>query len=135
MKSEVEVFKIGTILHLTNEGKPMIMAVDGVGEPWDCYVCILKENCSEEYSFMKAARSIVGSARKVSMRKTEEISIKGIQDGDPVIGLSYGIDGNWRTSRVVKIIDECVLITMNSVYAIHDLSKVREKKLRNLGIE
>ena len=33
-----------------------------------------------------------------------------------------------------KIIDENILITRNSVYAIHDVSKLREKRLNDLGI-
>ena len=33
-----------------------------------------------------------------------------------------------------KIIDENILITRNSVYAIHNVSKLREKRLNDLGI-
>jgi hypothetical protein len=60
-------------------------------------------------------------------------TLKGIQNKEPKIGESYGI-GNWYTSTVNKIIDEDILITRNSVYAIHDVSKIRDKILNDLGI-
>lgn len=138
--NEVEIFKIGTILHTANI-QSMIMVVEGLGEPFDSYVKILRENCEGEYSFMKAARSIVGRPNTLSIGQSDDLSIKGVPDGDPLIGLSYGISLSdnrssvWRTSKVVRVIDDCLLITMNSVYAISDKAKDREKKLERIGIK
>ena len=38
------------------------------------------------------------------------------------------------TSTGTKIIDEDILMTRNSVYAIHNPSKIRDKILNDLGI-
>lgn len=60
---------------------------------------------------------------------------KGIEDGDPVIGESYTLDNSsWHTSRVQRVINDCILLTKNSIYAIHDTSTFRNKKLEDLGI-
>jgi hypothetical protein len=147
--NEVEIFKIGTILHTANilpdnvcvTENYVIMVVCDAGEPFDSYAKILRESCEGEYSFMKAARSIVGRPNKLSIGQSDDLSIKGFPDGDPSIGLSYGISLSenrasvWRTSKVVRVIDDCLVITMNSVYAISDKAKDREKKLERIGIK
>ena len=100
------------------------------------YVKILKEKCGDDYKYLKTDQSIVGSINNASrFSKSDKISVtlKGIQNAHPVVGQSYGV-GNWYTSTVNKIIDEDILITRNSVYAIHDVSKLREKRLNDLGI-
>jgi protein subunit release factor A len=40
----------------------------------------------------------------------------------------------WRTSVVDRIIEDCIVITKNSVYAIHDLALLRDNKLKELGL-
>jgi hypothetical protein len=42
--------------------------------------------------------------------------------------------GNWHSSIVEKIINNNIVITKNSVYAIHSVSEFRDKKLKDLGI-
>jgi hypothetical protein len=137
MKREIEIYKIGTLLpKLPSREKPLMMVVSDAGEPCDAYVKILRERCSGEYSFMKTQKAIIGTP-KMGMRGHvyEGHSIKGKEDASPMEGQPYTINsGSWHTSRVDKIVDGCVLITKNSVYAIHDLAEIRNKKLDELGI-
>ena len=137
MNKEVEILKIGTILPDIKGGREFtIMVVYNGGPLFDYYINILKEKCGDEYKYLKTDQSIVGSINNTPrFSKSDKISVtlKGIQNSYPVVGQSYGI-GNWYTSTVNKIIDEDILITRNSVYAIHDVSKLREKRLNDLGI-
>ena len=146
MKKEVEILKIGSIIPALRSGKGIvdegnkesiatIMVVFDGGHLFDHYVSILKEFCGDEYKYLKTAQSIVGTPNNLQFNvKKKATTLKGISDGDPVIGQSYSIDSYWRTSTVVRIIDEDILITRNSVYAIHNPSKIRDKKLSDLGI-
>jgi hypothetical protein len=137
LNKEVEILKIGTILPDIKGGREFtIMVVYNGGSVFDYYVNILKEKCGDEYKYLKTDQSIVGTPEQfrsslVGHKKVDRI--KGIQNADPVVGQSYGV-GNWYTSTVNKIIDDNILITRNSVYAIHDVSKLREKRLNDLGI-
>lgn len=137
MNKEVEILKIGTILPDIKGGREFtIMVVYNGGPVFDHYVNILKEKCGNDYKYLKTDQSIVGSinnASKFSKFDKPSNTLKGIQNADPVVGQSYGV-GNWYTSTVNRIIDENILITRNSVYAIHDVSKFREKRLNDLGI-
>ena len=146
MKKEVEILKIGSIipdviskcksLEGKKEGKDTIMVVFNGGYLFDHYVSILKEKCGDEYKYLKTDQSIVGTPEKFrsSLLGHEKVyTIKGIQNKEPKIGESYGVE-HWYTSTVNKIIDEDILITRNSVYAIHDVSKLRDKKLNDLGL-
>jgi hypothetical protein len=130
---EVELYKIATILS-SGKKRPMMMVVHNAGEPCDSYVKILREHCEEEYSFMKTDKAIIGTP-KMSMRSHiyEGHSIKGTLEDDPTVGKGLSL-GHWRTSVVDRIIEDCVIITRNSVYAIHDPALIREKKLNDLGI-
>jgi hypothetical protein len=144
MNKEVEILKIGSILPVMPikgtrvydtaqfRNKQTIMVVYDGGELFDYYVNKLRENCGEKYSFQKTAQSIVGYSNSFRSSTT---SLKGISDGDPQIGQSYTINkSSWYTSTVIKIIDGVVLITKNSVYAIHNISDLREDKLKGIGI-
>jgi hypothetical protein len=135
MNKEVEILKIGSII--PTEGRNTIMVVFNAGPIFDHYVSILKEKCSNEYRYLITHQSIVGTPdiRPDRFSKFDKPSdtLKGIQNKEPKIGESYGI-GNWYTSTVNKIIDGNILITRNSVYAIHDIPKLRDKILNDLGI-
>ena len=138
--SEVEILKIGTIIPNIVGGKTngeTIMIVYDGGPLFDHYVSILKEKCGE-YKYLKTQKSIVGvpNNRPGRFAKFEKPSdtLKGIADGEPEVGKSYTVD-SWRTSTVEKIIDDDILITRNSVYAIHNVEKLRDKKLNDLGIK
>jgi hypothetical protein len=62
------------------------------------------------------------------------IKISGVQTSDIVVGQSYELDNNWHTSRIERIIDNCIIVTKNSIYAIHNLQQLRERKIKDLGI-
>ncbi len=132
--NEVEIYKIGTILGAIGGKKSTMMVVNNAGEPCDSYVSILREHCSEEYSFMKTDKAIIGTP-KMSMKSHvyEGHSIKGVLYEPPKVGDSVSL-GHWRTSVVDRIIEDCIVITKNSVYVIHNPSLIREKKLNDLGI-
>lgn len=145
MNKEVEILKIGSILPLmpikgtrvydTSQfrDKQTMMIVNDGSEIFDYYIGILRKNCNE-YSFLKSAKSIVGTLRSFKFNNDND-TLKGISDGDPQLGQPYTINNSsWYTSKVEKIIDGCVIITKNSVYAIHNVSDVRDSKLKNLGI-
>lgn len=148
MPKEVEVLKIGTILPSTISkqevlegkrkvaGKSTIMIVYNGGPIFDYYVSVLREKCGDEYKYLKTDQSIVGTINtdyKFSKSDKTSNTLKGFQNYEPELGNSYGV-GSWYTSTVMKIIDDNILITKNSVYAIHDISKIREKRLNDLGI-
>ena len=146
MKREVEILKIGTIIPEViskweisegkKEGKSTIMVVCNGGPIFDHYVSILREKCGDEYKYLKTHQSIVGTPEQfrsslVGYKKVDRI--KGIQNEEPEVGKSYEV-GYWCTSTIMRIIDEDILITRNSVYAIHNPSKIRDKRLNDLGI-
>jgi hypothetical protein len=145
MNKEVEILKIGSIMPIvpilaarvydtSQFRKKTIMVVFDGGKLFDYYVNGLIINCGDEYSYQRTAQSIVGSPFTFKPVKLKNI-LKGISDGDPIVGQSYTINNSsWHTSKVERIIDGCILITKNSVYAIHNLSDVREKKLGDLGL-
>jgi hypothetical protein len=135
LNKEVEILKIGSII--PTEGRDTIMVVFDGGTIFDHYVSILKEKCGDEYKYLKTQQSIVGTPSdrpdRFSRFDKPSNTLKGIQNKEPKIGESYGVV-NWYTSTVNKIIDDNILITRNSVYAIHDISKLRDKILNDLGI-
>jgi len=151
MNKEVEILKIGSILPVMPlikgtrvydtsqfKNKQTIMVVYDGGPLFDYYVNKLRESCKDEYSFQKTAQSIVGYPnvfRSSLVGNQPTTSLKGISDGEPQIDHIYTINNSsWHTTKVIKIIDGCVLITKNSVYAIHNLSDLRENKLGELGL-
>ena len=139
MRKEVEILKIGSIIpsikHEVIEAKKegTIMVVFNGGSIFDHYVEVLKEKCGDKYNYLRTDKAIVGTIESGSLVNKKSDTLKGIQKKEPKIGESYGV-GNWYTSTVNKIIDDNILITRNSVYAIHDISKIREKRLNDLGI-
>jgi hypothetical protein len=130
--NKVEMYKIGTILGGFGGKIATMMIVSNAGEPCDTYVKILREHCSEEYSFLKTDKAIIG---KLSMKSHvyDGYSITGALHEPPKVGESLMI-GSIRTSIVDRVIEDCIVITKNSVYAIHNPALIREKKLNDLGI-
>ena len=143
MRKEVEILKIGSIVPSVKEGvKDTIMVVFNGGPIFDHYVEVLKEKCGDKYNYLRTDKAIVGTMEvfKGVQRMTSSLLghkrseiLKGFQNDEPKIGFSYGVE-SWYTSTVNEIIDGNILITRNSVYAIHDISKIREKRLNDLGI-
>lgn len=134
---KVEILKIGSIIPSfvgKKEGKKNIMIVRNGGPIFDYYLNKLK-SC-DEYNYLKSDQSIVGYSNPfIHFKTNKKLNLIGVPDGDPIVGKTYGINDNyWYTSPIIKIIDNCVLITKNSIYAIHHISKIREDKLKQLGI-
>jgi hypothetical protein len=146
MNKEVEILKIGSILPVmpikgtrvydtSQFRKQTIMVVNNGGKLFDYYVSILRENCENDYGFLKTDKSIIGYPQLFRTPHKQSDTIKGISDGDPIVGIPYTINnGSWYTSKIEKIIDDYIIVTKNSVYAIHNLSDLRNKKINNLGL-
>ena len=149
MNKEVEILKIGNIMPVLPikgtrvydtaqfRDKQTIMIVSDGDEIFDYYVNILRSNC-DDYNYLKTTKSIVGKPQtfRSSLVGNQPVdTLKGVSDGDPQINQSFTINNSsWYTSKVEKIIDDYIIITKNSVYAIHNLSDFRDKKLNDLGI-
>ena len=133
---KVEILKIGSILPTKT-----IMIVNNGGKLFDHYVSILRK-FESDYAFLKMEKSIdpkgyygIEYPQLFRTLHNQSDTIKGVSDGEPLIGKSYTINnGSWHTSKVEKIIDDYIIITKNSVYAIHNLSDFRNKKIEDLGI-
>jgi hypothetical protein len=146
MNKEVEILKIGSVLPVmpikgtrvydtSQFRKQTIMVVYNGGPIFDYYVNILRENCESDYAFLKTEQSIIGYPQLFRTPHKQSDTIKGISDLDPIVGIPYTINnGSWYTSKIENIVDGCILITKNSVYVIHNLSDLRNKKINNLGL-
>lgn len=152
---EVEILKLGNIMPITPiSGSRLydtsqfrnqtIMIVSDGGPIFDHYIYILRKECESSYSFLKTTKSIVGGPfsyrphmivnnLRSSGNSLIDTPLVGELDGELVIGMSFAV-GNWHSSVVEKIISNNIVITKNSVYAIHSLSEFRNDKLNKLGI-
>ena len=146
LSKEVEILKIGTILNGQKAGFapdifPMIgstiMVVCNGGPVFDYYVDILRDKCGDDYKYLRTDQAIIGKPEVYKGMSNGKFKIDnklvGVMNDEPMVGISFNI-GSWHTSTVMRIIDESVFLTKNSVYAIHDVSKLREKRLNDLGI-
>jgi hypothetical protein len=138
MTKEVEILKIGKVLpRVKGNNKSTIMVVFDAGSIYDYYINILREECKNDYNFLKTEKSIIADrfSTRVAGRIGEGHSYKGKFDDPPQVGESFTVNnGSWSTTPIINIIDNDIIITRNSIYAIHDVSKVRDKKLKDLGI-
>ena len=137
MNKEVEILKLGYIIPRVIGGnidreKETLMVVYNGGPIFDHYVSILREKCGDEYKYLKTDRKIVGGPHSYRPGNNDA-RLFGELDGELVIGMSFTV-GSWHSSIVQKIINKNIVITNNSVYAIHNLSEFRENRLNDLGI-
>ncbi len=133
---EVEIIKLGDVLGSEKDKNPFLLIITDGGEIVDHYNEILTRNC-EDFKIQRTVGGIVqerfGDIARGKIYNGK--GRKGIEDGNPIIGESYTLDnGNWHTSRINKIIDDCIIITKNSIYAIHNVSEMRNRRLGELGI-
>ena len=127
---QVEIIKIGSIIG-PSSFPTILVATDG-DELYNYYLGILRKN-RPQYRYQKTVQSIVGYPVLSPLDKNK--TLIGKSDGDPIVGQSYTIDNStWHTSLIEEILEECVLITKNSIYAIHNQSKLRDKKITDLGL-
>jgi hypothetical protein len=137
--TKVEVLKIGTVISpvringmYDTSFKPTAMVVYDAGSIYDYYVNILREECKNDYNFLKTEKSIISDRFSTRVARNGDF---GKYDGPPQVGKSFTLgNGSWSTTVVVNIINDDIIITRNSIYAIHDVSKMRDKKLKDLGI-
>lgn len=138
MTKEVEILKIGKVLpRIKENNKSTIMVVYDCGAIYDYYVNILREECENDYNFLKTEKSIISErfSTRVAGRIGEGHSYKGKFDDDPQVGKSFTLNnGSWSSTVINKIVDNNIIFTNNSIYAIHDVSKMRDRKLKDLGI-
>ena len=135
---KVEIIKIGEILKQINEKKPMMMISDDDDPIIAHYIAILVEsNIQDKFNILKTKGIIrpTGDTFNRYLTRTDSKHITGTPDGPPMVGQAFTINNSsWHTSMVKEIIDGNILITKNSVYVLHDLSSMRDKKLIDLGI-
>lgn len=138
MTSEIEILKIGEILPQSISNNETQVIRIGVGSNiLDYYYSKLRlitnykfieHDVNEVKKFNSQTLFADRQSIKIGQYKTGTI-YKEITVGD-----SITLNGDfWSTSRVTHIYDS-IIITLNSVYAIHDLQKVRNDKLKDLGI-
>lgn len=144
--NEVEIIKLGDVVRAFGKS-PLIMTVEEDDPIISHYLSILRDQCSHhypQYGFMKT-KGIVRSSSEDNYFSGTPFSNPpnmrmhkhriGVSDGCPVVGQSFTINNSsWHTSKIEIIIRENIIITKNSIYAIHDLSTMRYQKLNDLGI-
>lgn len=149
---EVEIIKIGDLIgNVTgtiNEGKhigalkPMVKVVVDCNETVDYYTAKFLNKMNPVFLELKIdliLQPYMEPNQRFGDLRSGKIydghGRKGREDGKPIIGESYTLDNSsWHTSRVCAIVEDCILMTKNSIYAIHDTSTFRNKKLEDLGI-
>ena len=136
MKKEVEIIKLGDIFGPKGE-KPFVLIITDGGPIIDHYNKVLMDHCKDDFKIQRTSGGIVqerfGDIARGKVSKGKGIT--GVSDGDPIIGQSYTINNSsWHTSTVNRIVDNNILITDNSVYVIHSVSELRDRKLNELGI-
>ncbi len=116
---EVEIIKLGIII-----GKQTILIDNNRGPIVEYYTKLLKHEFHTQKFKPFKTQDIL-----------KDVTIFGKCDGEPVIGQPYSINNyTWRTSMVNYIIEGVIIITNNSVYAIHSVGEFRNAKLEKLGI-
>jgi hypothetical protein len=121
---EIEIIKLGTIIN----NKTILIVNDG-DSIFNHYIDILRRNYKGDCSFLKSTKEIVGS----TFEPMQNLKLIGELLESPVVGKSFSL-GSWYSSVVEEIIEEDIIITKNSVYALYNQSKLRNNKLENLGI-
>lgn len=139
MKGEtIEVIKIADIIRdISGKGKQTIMIISDGDSKIEFYTSLFIKEKSNNYNILKTVGFSQGDLSDDGVGKhflKERCkAIIGVCDDNPVIGEIFTINNySWHTSKVVDIIENCVLITMNSVYAIHNNSNLRNLKLNKI---
>lgn len=130
---DFEVIKIGKILPPILNKSKTIMIVNNGGEIIDFYVNKLTNDFNNEFAFIKSEQSLIGTSFTGTVWAKRGSSIIISLNDLPNIGEFFYIE-KYRSSKVVKIIDNQIIITEDSVYALHNQSNIRESRLNDLGI-
>lgn len=120
---EIEIIKLGTII----SNKTILIVNDG-DSIFNHYIDILRKNYKGDCSFLKSTKEIIGGPFNFLPGKSNKKLIGELLES-PVVGNPISL-GSWYK----YIIEEDIIITKNSVYALYNQSKLRNNKLENLGI-
>lgn len=136
---KLKILKIGNILPSVKEdtSNSTIMVISDGDEIISYYVSIVSEyfKSDENYSILKSSGDIINQLYRNTFSKDRKLGLIGFADDYPKVGEIFTINGHvWHTSMVNIIIDDCILVTKNSLYALHNDSILRDKKLKKLGI-
>ena len=143
MNKEVEIIKIGEVIK-QQDSRYIVMTIEEDDSIISHDLSIFREYVSEylpNYSLLKTQGIIRSSGENryfsgFPPTLSDHKHLRGVSDGDPIIGQSFTINNSsWHTSKVENIINDNILLTKNSVYVIHSLSVMRDQKLKNLGID
>lgn len=130
---EVTIYKLADILRTSLN--PTIMLISDGDEIISYYVSLFLENKEllVDFSILKTSNGIVSQPLKNPLIKN--VNLTGIADDYPKSGQIFTINNSsWHTSKVDLIIEGCILVTRNSIYALHSKSLIRDKKLKQIGI-
>lgn len=138
MKGEkITIYKLGNILRIPRN--PTIMIISDGDDIINYYISLFLESKKMldvlvDFSILKTYGDIVSQPLKNPFIKNSP-KLSGIADDYPKTGEIFTIDkSSWHTSKVDLIIEGCILVTRNSIYAIHSESFLRDKKLKQIGI-
>ena len=137
--TEIELIKIGEIISNEENDKSRKTIKIGVGDPiLNYYSNKLKKKTN--YRFIDYQVESIKMFKNYSLfSHKSKLEIGQFRKGklfqEVQIGLNIILSGNevWGTTKIVEIVDE-VIITLNSVYAIHNIQLSREIKLNDLGL-
>ena len=134
----MRLLKIASILGHSNRKNNgflpiMMMATDD--EIYNHYLSIIIDLYKDDYIFQKSTKQIIDMGSSFNPifydRYPFECDIE--LENKPEIGKSISIPG-WRSSIITNIVDNNIIFTLNSVYVLHSISDLRDKKLKDLGI-
>jgi hypothetical protein len=132
MSNQIEILKVGSIMTTkqANGLRRLNIVCDG-GHILDYYRQIVIGNTAHLFEFYDTQQIFVGGPFPYNNPNR----LVGHIDEIPLVGQPFTMNKrSWHSSRIEYIIDNCIIITKNSVYALHDISKLREIKLQNIGI-
>lgn len=135
---KIEILKLGDIIPRVSDGKisdkKMITIVFDGGHIFDHHISILKERCKDDYHFMKTSKNIVGGP--LGYKINADRRLIGNICKDPIVGnqleICDGVKKIWHSAVIERIVEENIIITNTSIYAIHDQSEIREKILNQI---
>lgn len=132
----VEILRLGSITRRVIDTKIsdrfLLMIVADGGSIYDQYISKLKSQRRNNWDFINTTKDIIGGSH-VGRFSRESINVIGEIHQLPEVGKSFRV-GSWQSSVVDYIIDNDIVVTKNSIYALHNQSKLRDKKLSNLGL-
>lgn len=124
---KIEVIKIGIVIPKTydeHDTKTTIAVNNNCDNISKYYTSILISKFRHDYNFIKTVD--VGRILKSG-------KFIGVADEEPKIGENFKMNNySWQTSSVDRVINDNIIITKNSAYALHNISLMRNQKLNKL---